>query len=125
MKFEEDFYAGYPALTRHAFGAGNAFYVCTDAEQTFLDKLFGKIAEELKLEPILPALPDGTCVSSRCDEQYEYVFIQHFGSDAVRIQLPLDADILLGDRDGYMNGYSTAIFRRTKPDLSVDRTCSR
>ena len=62
LKFEEDFYAGYPALTRHTFGAGNAFYVCADAEQTFLDKLFGKIAEELKIEPILSALPDDACV---------------------------------------------------------------
>lgn len=77
-----------------------------------MDKLFGKIAEELKIEPILSALPDDACVSSRCDEQYEYVFIQHFGSGFVRIQLPPDADMLIGDRDGYMNEYSTAIFRR-------------
>jgi beta-galactosidase len=31
--YGEDFYAGTPALTEHAFGAGSAFYIASDSAE--------------------------------------------------------------------------------------------
>lgn len=41
--YEEDFYAGMPALTVNERGRGKAYYVAGRFEAAFLDALYGKI----------------------------------------------------------------------------------
>lgn len=46
LAYRDDFYAGYPALTKNVFGEGEAYYVCADFEQAFYDDFCRKLAEE-------------------------------------------------------------------------------
>ena len=60
----------------------------------------------------LDDLPGDMRVSSRCDGEREYIFLQHFGTNEVKVTLPPEADVILGDPQGVMKGYDTIIFRR-------------
>lgn len=55
--YGRDFYAGQPAVTKNDFGAGRAYYVGTQPDDTFLSELVGKITAECALAPLYPAEP--------------------------------------------------------------------
>ncbi|HEY0756010.1 MAG TPA: Beta-galactosidase C-terminal domain [Ktedonobacteraceae bacterium] len=72
--FGENFYAGYPALTEHAFGEGRAFYVATRLDEVGLDALLGMLQQQLALKPALFA-PQGVEVTQRQGAQKAYTFV--------------------------------------------------
>ncbi|MBR6029046.1 MAG: beta-galactosidase [Clostridia bacterium] len=73
--YAEDFYAGEPALTRHAFGKGTAWYLAADADQNSLNTLYRRLAQELALPRALDAeLPDGVTAHRRGDT----VFVENY-----------------------------------------------
>ena len=112
MIYEDNFYQGYPALTVHRYGKGLAYYVCADAEECFYEDLYRGIITQQHIQPIIDAVPEGIEVSSRNSENYDYVFLQNFTNDPIPIRLPENAEILSGNYDGDVHGYSTVIFRR-------------
>ncbi len=112
MVYGDDFYAGHPALTVNRFGEGAAYYVAADAEQAFYTCLYREIARKAGLSPLLEDLPDNTCAASRTDGQYEYVFAGHYAPDCVQIKIPQGAEVLCGNKDGILDGYSYIILRR-------------
>ena len=50
--YEEDFYAGMPALTRNSFGQGQAWYVATASSDDFYDALVKKLCTEGNVLPL-------------------------------------------------------------------------
>ena len=44
--FAHDFYAGRPAITRHRYGAGYAYYVGTNPEDSYFASLLIQICTE-------------------------------------------------------------------------------
>ncbi|WP_255951799.1 beta-galactosidase [Streptomyces odontomachi] len=68
--YQADFYAGTPAVTRNAFGAGHGWYVATDLDQVGVDWVVrrvlaeagvaGRHADAPLLETAVRVAPDGT-----------------------------------------------------------------
>lgn len=81
--YGEDFYAGMPAVTRHRFGEGQAYYIGTQPEQAFLEDLMEKICAEREITSPYPADP-GVELTLRVSDRARVVFaINHNKEDAV------------------------------------------
>nr|BBH95886.1 beta-galactosidase [Thermogemmatispora argillosa] len=87
-RFASDYYAGGPALTVHHFGQGRAYYLATQPEQAFLQRLLGQLSQEAGLTPLLET-PTGVEVSRRItqDERTIYFLLNH-NRHEVRLSLP-------------------------------------
>jgi len=87
-EYEEDFYAGRPALTLNKYGNGRAYYLAARTEQRFLADFYRTLAGMLGIEPSLPvALPDGVTARKRMDGEKAYFFIMNFRAEKRRVDL--------------------------------------
>ncbi|NUO41847.1 MAG: beta-galactosidase, partial [Streptomyces sp.] len=90
--------AGHPAVTRHRFGSGSAWYVSTRLGAEGLDALIGWAAEDARIAP-RAELPRDVEVVRRAGESGTYLFaINHTGSDT---KVPLETsgtELLTGER---------------------------
>lgn len=79
--YEEDFYAGMPALTRNAFGKGFAYYMATRPEAAFCEVLVDQLCREQGIVPVMQT-PQGVEAAVRCNERKKYLFLlNHAGED--------------------------------------------
>ncbi|MNO64456.1 Beta-galactosidase BglY [compost metagenome] len=79
MVYSDDFYAGRPALTRHVFGEGSAYYVASHFEETFYDDFYQDLAKVCNLyKPVSAIMPQGVYVTARSNEKVEYLFVHNF-----------------------------------------------
>ncbi|MGN0996377.1 MAG: beta-galactosidase [Candidatus Ventricola sp.] len=100
MVYEEDFFAGAPAVTRHRFGEGQAYYLATRFDKPFYPAFYQPLCTGLSAWP--GALPEGVLASRRG----LYVFLQNTLS--VRVQ-----------GDGFdLPPYATAVYRREGEQLT-------
>ena len=77
--YGEDFYAGYPAVTRNWFGRGESYYIACRTHDGMLDAFYGKLAEKLALpRAIQGSWPSGVTVSRREDQDRIFCFLQNF-----------------------------------------------
>ena len=83
--YEEDFYAGMPALTVNERGRGKAYYVAGRFEDAFLDALYGKILADAGVPA--HALPAGVTVATRTDGETNYAFALNFAPEAREVEL--------------------------------------
>jgi beta-galactosidase len=89
LDYAEDFYAGRPALTRHGFGRGAAYYQAARLSDRFLDDFYAALVSGLGLHRALgQALPRGLAVQRRVGASHEYVFLQNFSPDERALPLP-------------------------------------
>jgi beta-galactosidase len=97
--YQADFYAGSPAVTRNAFGAGHGWYVATDLADAgvawvirrVLEEhgLLGPYADVADLETALRIAPDGTRV----------LFLLNHRASAVEVSAHVaGVDLLTGDK---------------------------
>ena len=108
MNYGKDFYQGTPALTVNQYGKGYAYYICADAEELFYHDFYAKILAKHHIHSILNTIPDGIEVTSRTDDEYEYIFIQNFSYRNI--------DIVLPKKGGYHSTeIRTVIFANMKP----------
>ncbi len=78
MAYDEDFFAGAPAVTVNSFGEGKAYYVATRFEEDFYKPLYALICEGAVQSCWPSHLPE--CVTA--NRRGDYVFLQNT-SDAV------------------------------------------
>jgi len=84
MVYQDDFYAGRPALTRHAYGEGVSYYVTSHFEDAFYDDFYRDIAASVSLyKPVTAALPEGVYITVRSNEEKEYLFVHNFSGKEV------------------------------------------
>ena len=112
MNYGSDFYQGTPALTVNQYGKGYAYYICTDAEELFYHDFYPKSLAKHHIHSILNTIPDGIEVTSRTDDEYEYIFIQNFSYRNIDIVLPKKGDIIYGNKNGNIRQYETIVFRK-------------
>lgn len=72
--YKSDFYAGEPAVTRHTFGEGTAYYIAARTGQEHLKDVYGGILSELGIEPQAECLGEDVLVTRRGDK----LFIMNF-----------------------------------------------
>lgn len=90
--YGEDFYRGMPALTVNKFGSGEAWYVATSPEASFLQDWLSQLCASHGIKPHIPSAPAGVETTLRSKEGQDYLFVLNHNADAVTVEL--------GDRAG-------------------------
>lgn len=98
--YEDDFYAGGPALTINRLGAGQAYYLAARvSEQRFYDSLYRKLVDEAGVKRAIDTvLPDGVTAQLRTDGEQDYVFLLNFSGQEVEVCL--DAAVYMDIESG-------------------------
>ena len=106
-EYGEDFYAGLPCLTKHAFGAGQAYYLAAKPEQDGLDAIYTAIAAELSLPKAMQEkLPTGVIATERGGA----AFVQNYSGKTQQVTLDgsyeemLTGEVLSGTQEMPVNG---------------------
>jgi beta-galactosidase len=96
--YETDYYAGNPAVTRHAFGKGLSFYLGTELESTGLDWLIGLVCAEAGIQPVVQGLPAGVEVLRRSSGEKSWLFLLNHSGGVIEIPLGKSGRDLLGGK---------------------------
>ncbi|MDG4832780.1 beta-galactosidase [Solwaraspora sp. WMMD1047] len=94
-----DFYAGTPAVTRNAFGAGHGWYVAAGLDQAGVSWVVRRVLERHQLLGPYPDVPDlETAVRVGPDGDRLHFLLNH-RDEAVEVAASVDGlDLLTGDR---------------------------
>ncbi len=86
-RFEADYYAGCPAVTRNLYGQGEAYYIGTEPNQAALGRLMDGLCRKRSIGPAMNGLPAG--VEAICREQgsRKIMFVINHNADPVTIRL--------------------------------------
>ncbi|WP_246246808.1 beta-galactosidase [Paenibacillus lemnae] len=96
--YDCDFYKGTPAVTRNKLGQGEAFYVGTFPEESYLKALFTRLCNNLDIE-VYPDLPEGIHMTRRIKDGTEYVFVLNLSREEQAVSLKQRMKPLLVDDD--------------------------
>lgn len=88
--FEQDFYAGGPAVTRNRLGRGVAYYLGTRPEEAFLDWLIVRSLQDAGVTVAEVTLPQVEVVR-RVNVSASYLFVLNHNAQAVSYDLPVPA----------------------------------
>ncbi|WP_419995616.1 beta-galactosidase [Streptomyces boninensis] len=89
--------AGRPAVTRHAYGDGVAWYAGTRLDAASMRVLVDRVREGAGAAPAIPNLPEGVQAARRGGDGGRYLFLLNHGESAVEIPLPEPGrDVLQG-----------------------------
>ncbi|MCU6669014.1 beta-galactosidase [Enterobacteriaceae bacterium H4N4] len=101
--YQQDFYAGRPALTRNQYGKGQAYYLAARTEGEFLHDFYRTIAGQHGITACTTMpLPTGVVATTRHNAGQSYLFVQNYSDQAVTLELAEEsrglAPLLAGDR---------------------------
>ena len=86
--YQEEFYAHTPAITKHVYGKGDAYYIGGRLEHSFYEDFYGQLIEELNLKPKLVIQHDkGVSVQTRQTEEEDITFVMNFSEEEQKIVL--------------------------------------
>ncbi|WP_312540741.1 beta-galactosidase [Enterococcus sp.] len=77
--YTSNFYAGMPAVTKHAYGKGTVFYFGTRLDPASFDHIMNDVKETAGIEPIL-AEQTALEITRRQSESHDYYFLINFQS---------------------------------------------
>ncbi len=83
--FEQNYYAGSPALTHNPFGKGNAFYVATIPDQNGMDWLIEKVCKTADIKSISTSAPAGVELLRRTDGKSTWLFALNYSAEKVTV----------------------------------------
>jgi len=81
-----DFFAGRPAVTRHAHGRGAAYYLATRLDAAGLDLLLDRVVLEAKVQPVLRT-PAGVEATRRTSRRDQFLFLLNYNDRPVKVAL--------------------------------------
>lgn len=99
--YEEDFYAGRPALTENSYGKGTAYYIASRNESQFLDDFYTDMICKHKIERSIDvSLPEGITVNKRSNAESDYFIFQNYSEHPSLVNIASDAysDVLSGEK---------------------------
>lgn len=111
--YNNDFYAGKPALCKNKFGAGTGYYIASDIDSDMLTDFYAGILSDYRIMETA----DGVNVQIRCGESCDYVFIMNFNAGKRFVTVPYEKyEILHGsfDSENRINPYGTVILKVNK-----------
>lgn len=89
--FEKEYYAGKPAITRHTFGQGEAWYLGSELEPAFYYDLIKLLAFRANIKPLLD-VPENVEVCERSGHGKRFLFLLNHS--------PITVSVPLGDLAG-------------------------
>ncbi|UQS26663.1 beta-galactosidase [Amycolatopsis thermalba] len=89
--------AGFPAVTRHAYGRGVAWYLGTRLDPAGMRALVDRAAAEAGVAPVLPGLPAGVQAVRREGPGRKFLFLLNHNTEAVAVDAGVPAPDLLTD----------------------------
>ncbi|GAA2070094.1 beta-galactosidase [Actinomadura alba] len=101
--FTEGELAGRPAITRHEYGAGVAWYLATRPEAAAMRKLLDLARADAGVLPVLPDLPGDVQAVERHGAEHSYLFLLNHGGEPATVTLPAPGVDLLGDGSQYVD----------------------
>lgn len=106
---------GLPAVTRHRYGTGTAWYVSTSLDDAGLARLLGEVTGAAGVGPVRAGLPAGVEVVRRVGAEHAWLFVINHTTEAVDVAAD-GIDLISGERvDGALalpaGGY--AVIRET------------
>lgn len=78
-RYEQDFYAGMPALSVNHMGKGKAYYLAGRADEAFYKAFYRDLCQEAQIEVF--DLPLGCAAVRRADKENEYLFLLNFAAE--------------------------------------------
>jgi beta-galactosidase len=95
--FEQDYYAGSPAITRNPFGKGTAFYVGTTPEPNGMIWLLEQACRTAGVKPVASNVPADVELLQRTNGNASWLFILNHSTDKVTVPLEQSGrDLLTG-----------------------------
>jgi beta-galactosidase len=95
--FEQDYYAGGPAITRNQFGKGTAFYVGTVPEPNGMTWLLEQVCGTADVKPVASNVPADVELLQRTNGNTSWLFILNHSTDKVTVPLEHSGlDLLTG-----------------------------
>lgn len=88
-RYETDFYAGSPVLSRNSFGKGAAWYVAARSSREFYEDLVKQLIKDGGVEETWTQIP-GVEVCERINEQGRFFFFLNHGDKEAEISLKED-----------------------------------
>lgn len=85
--YGHDFYAGTPAITRNAYGEGQAYYVGTTMGDALADRFTAQLLAEAGVSPLMET-PHGVEAVRRVKEGRTYLFLLNHNGCAEAVTLP-------------------------------------
>jgi beta-galactosidase len=85
--YTEEYYAGTPAVTRHAFGKGSSYYLGTSLDKAGMSWLLGRLFKEAGIKES-NKVPDGLEMTQRSDGDHTWTFILNYSNERLRVDLP-------------------------------------
>ncbi len=89
-------FTGEPAITRHHYGSGAAYYFGVFAEPALYDALLGRILEESEIQGLME-LPEGMEAAWREKDKQKYLFLMNFNDSERTAAVPGGLTALLGN----------------------------
>lgn len=80
--------AGTPAVTRHQFGSGAAWYLGTLADENTMDRIVTAAAAAAGVAPALPGLPSGVEAVRRHGDDASYLFLLNHTDAECHVNVP-------------------------------------
>ncbi|WP_262704016.1 MULTISPECIES: beta-galactosidase [Streptomyces] len=87
VAFDSGPLAGQPAVTRHAFGEGSAWYVATRLAPEAMRALMDEVGRAAGAGPVLTGLPEQVQATVREGEGGRFVFLLNHGREEVEVRL--------------------------------------
>ncbi|NOV01960.1 beta-galactosidase [Paenibacillus planticolens] len=84
--YGSDFYSGMPALTVNTYGSGQAWYVATSPEPSFLQKLLRDLCQNKGIHAPIAAVP-GVEISVRSKNTENYLFLLNHNEVEATVEL--------------------------------------
>jgi beta-galactosidase len=97
--FEQDYFAGNPAITHNAFGEGNGFYVGTVPDQPGMEWLMEHICKTAGIQPVARNVPAGVELVHRVKGETSFIFVLNHSAGKVNVHLEQHGRDLLTDKE--------------------------
>jgi beta-galactosidase len=100
-EYEEDFYAGMPAITCNHFGKGHAYCVLTRSDDGFYRRFLSNVCEEAKISPVMESSDTLLEITRRIKGEKVFYFLLNHGETESSICMPCSMKSLL-DKKQYI-----------------------
>lgn len=95
--YEKDFYSGTPAITKHAYKKGTAYYIGSRMEKKFLYDFLGDIIEKANIMRVCNSefVPD-VMIKEREKDGKKYIFLMNFSIEERKVTIDKIEYVLAG-----------------------------